>query len=238
MPVVASTGVLLLSLAMIGNLGSKETAFIYIAIFGTFLFLYWLLRLAQSHWQLSGRVVLDFLVLSLLLGTLAALGLVILFAVTPPEGALAAAAQAGWWNAVEMRVLVLGLALLFALLLASLLWPMFRVFRRLRPRDLLIIGAVALLACGALLLVESISHKATPFREQVSDPQVPEEILPDAVPSIQQLPLALAWVLAALVLLLLLVGQRKGWWRRLQRYPELDLIVVIGSSDSCPGRRH
>ncbi|MCY3905702.1 MAG: TIGR03663 family protein [Anaerolineaceae bacterium] len=220
---------LLLSLAMIGNLGSKETAFIYIAIFGSFLFLYWLLRLAQSRWQLSGRAAFDFLVLSLLLGGLAALGLVILFAVTPPEGALAAAGQAGWWTAVEMRVLVLGLVLLIGVLLVCLLWPMFRVFRRPRLRDLLIIGAVALLACGALLLVESISHKATPFREQVSDPQVPEEILPDAAPSIQQLPLILAWVLAALVLLLLLVGGRQGWWRRLQRYPELDLIVVIGS---------
>ena len=34
--------------AMVLNLGSKETAFIYIAIFGTFLFIYWLVRLAQS----------------------------------------------------------------------------------------------------------------------------------------------------------------------------------------------
>ena len=220
---------LLLSLAMIGNLGSKETAFIYIAIFGSFLFLHWLVRLAQGRWRLSGRAVFDFLVLSLLLGALAALGLVVLFAITPPEAALTAAAQAGWWNAVEMRVLVLGLALLIAVLLATLLWPMVLVFRRPRLRELLIIGALALLACGALLLVESVSHKATPYREQVSDPQVPEEILPDATPALQQWPLALAWAVAALVLLLLLVGMRRGWWRRLQRYPELDLIVVIGS---------
>ncbi|MCE2490261.1 MAG: TIGR03663 family protein [Anaerolineae bacterium] len=220
---------LLLSLALIGNLGSKETAFIYIAILGSFLFLYWLVRLAQGRWQLPGPVVFNFLILSLLLGGLAALGLVVLFTISAPEAALAAAAQAGWWNAVEMRVLLPGLALLIGVLLAVLLWPMSRVFKRLRLRDLAVIAALALLACGALLLVESVSHKATPFREQVSDPQVPEEILPEAVSAVGQLPLIIAWILAALLLLVLLVGQRRDWWRRLQRYPELDLIVVIGS---------
>ena len=40
---------------MIWNLGSKETAFIYIAIIGAFLFLYFLIRLTQHFLLKSGR---------------------------------------------------------------------------------------------------------------------------------------------------------------------------------------
>ncbi|MDQ7035398.1 MAG: hypothetical protein Q9P01_11340, partial [Anaerolineae bacterium] len=41
----------ILAASMLWNLGSKETAFIYIAIIGIFLFLYWIVRLIQHFAQ-------------------------------------------------------------------------------------------------------------------------------------------------------------------------------------------
>lgn len=220
---------LLLAFAMIGNLGSKETAFIYIAILGSFLFLYWLTRLAQSRRREGGRVAFSFLVVALLTGGLAALGLVLLLTVTPLQEALAAAAQSGWWNAVEMRVLLVGLLMLAGGLTALLLWPMRRHLRQLRWRDLLLIAALALPVCGALLLVESLSHGTPQFRSEAVNPLLPEEETPAEAAVVQQLPLIITWVAALAVLSLLLVGRRRGWWRALMRYPELDLIVLIGT---------
>ena len=134
---------------MIGNLGSKETAFIYIALLGSFLFLYWLTRLAQARWQLPGRTVFNFLIVAVLFGALAALGLVVLLTVVPLQTALGVAGMAGWWDAIEARTLLLGLVVLLAGLLAALLLPLRRVFHNAdlgpRRRDVLLVCALALI---------------------------------------------------------------------------------------------
>ncbi len=224
---------LLASIALIGNLGSKETAFIYIAIVGSYLFLYWLARLAQTRRRVPGRRVFSLLLVALLAGSLAALGLVVLLTIVPLQTALAAAAQSGWWQAIEARTLLVGLTLLAGGLLAGLLWPLVRHGGRSavtrNRRDLLIIVALALVVCGGLTLVESLSHSTPQLREEVANPLVPEEPETEAGAVTRQLPLVLAWLLALIVLLLLLAGRRQGWWSSLKRYPELDLIIVIGT---------
>ena len=224
---------LLVALAMIGNLGSKETAFIYIALLGSFLFLYWLTRLAQARWQLPGRTAFNFLIVALLFGALAALGLVVLLTVVPLQTTLAAAAQAGWWAAIEARTLLLGLVVLTVGLLSALLLPLRRTFRNAdlgpRRRDVLLVCALALIVCGGLLLVESVSHSAPQLTNEPVEPHVPGEEAADTVNVIRQLPLVIAWFGAAFILLTLVVSHRRGWWHTLRRYPELDLIIVIGS---------
>lgn len=224
---------LLVALALIGNLGSKETAFIYIALLGSFLFLYWLVRLAQWRWQLPGRVLFHFLIVAVLYGVLAALGLVVLLTVVPLQTALTVAAQSGWWAAVEARTLLLGSVALLTLLPATLWLSLRRVFRDAgagpRHRDVLFICALALVVCGGLLLVESASHSAPVITNEPAEPLVPDGAVTDSVDAPQLLPLALAWVGAALILATLYVARRRGWWRALRRFPELDLIIVIGS---------
>jgi hypothetical protein len=69
---------------MILNLGSKETAFIYILIIGSFLTLYWLVRLAQRLWQWPGRRIFYFLMAAILLAGVAALGIYAAWAVVAP----------------------------------------------------------------------------------------------------------------------------------------------------------
>ena len=53
---------------MLWNLGSKETAFIYIAIFGSFLGLYWLVRLYQAWRRKPSRRLFHFLIVTVLIG--------------------------------------------------------------------------------------------------------------------------------------------------------------------------
>ena len=224
---------LLVAFAMIGNLGSKETAFIYIALVGSFLFLYWLTRLAQMRWQLPGRIVFNFFIVAVLFGALAALGLVVLLTVVPLQSTLTAGAETGWLATIEARTLLVGAGILLAGLLAVLLLPLRRVFRNAglgpRHRDVLLVCALALVVCGGLLLVESVSHSAPQITDEPVEPLIPGEEAANTVNVVQHLPLIIAWAGAAFTLLALFVSRRRGWWNALQRFPELDLIIVIGS---------
>ncbi|MGV2435914.1 MAG UNVERIFIED_CONTAM: TIGR03663 family protein [Anaerolineae bacterium] len=75
----------LLSGAMLFCLGSKETAFIYIAIFGVFLALYWFVRLAQQYRQIPGKTVFYSLIMAISLGGVAALGMYVTLAISLGE---------------------------------------------------------------------------------------------------------------------------------------------------------
>lgn len=72
----------ILSAAMIWNLGSKETAFIYIAIFGAFLTLYWLVRVGQHLYNIKGKIVFSTLIIGMLLAGVAALGMIIVISMS------------------------------------------------------------------------------------------------------------------------------------------------------------
>ena len=69
--------------AMVLNLGSKETAFIYIAIFGIFLFLYWMVRLAQHQFDWKGKPVFYSVMLGILVGGVMTLGMYIIVDIVP-----------------------------------------------------------------------------------------------------------------------------------------------------------
>lgn len=71
----------LLALGMIWNLGSKETAFIYIAIFGLFFTLYWLARLYQHFSRRPSRGLFDTLIISIAIGGVAALFMFAVFSI-------------------------------------------------------------------------------------------------------------------------------------------------------------
>lgn len=71
----------LLSIGMIWNLGSKETAFIYIAIFGLFLTIYWVMRMLQHFFDLPGRIIMDTFVLSGVLAGVASLGMIVVISI-------------------------------------------------------------------------------------------------------------------------------------------------------------
>lgn len=72
----------ILSAAMIWNLGSKETAFIYIAVFGAFLTLFWLVRLAQYFYGIQGKIIFYNIMLAMLLAVVAALMMIVVISIS------------------------------------------------------------------------------------------------------------------------------------------------------------
>ena len=63
----------ILAAAMLWNLGSKETAYIYIALFGAFLTAYWLTRVVQHYFRIDGWMVFATLMMGFLLAVVATL---------------------------------------------------------------------------------------------------------------------------------------------------------------------
>jgi len=72
----------LLAGAMLWNLASKETAFIYIGIFGLFVTLYWLTRMAQHYLNLTGKPIFYTIAIGFMLAVLAALGMIVVVSVS------------------------------------------------------------------------------------------------------------------------------------------------------------
>ncbi len=71
----------ILAAAMLWNLGSKETAFIYVALFGLFLTLYWLARVAQNVYNLDGRPIFNTLIIAGSLAGVASLAMIVVFSI-------------------------------------------------------------------------------------------------------------------------------------------------------------
>ncbi len=68
--------------SLLWNLGSKETAFMYVAIFGSFLTIYWVARLLQHFFKLPGRTIFYTLILSMATAGVAALIMYAVIAIT------------------------------------------------------------------------------------------------------------------------------------------------------------
>ena len=75
----------LFAAAMILNLASKETAFIYLGIFGSFLAIFFLARLAQDRYSLGGKPLFQQVMLGILLGGMMTLGMYIVVDIIPAE---------------------------------------------------------------------------------------------------------------------------------------------------------
>ncbi len=72
----------IIAAAMLWNLGSKETAFIYVAIFGAFLTLYWLVRVVQHYFGINGKIAFYTLTTSILLAGVFALGMIVVISIS------------------------------------------------------------------------------------------------------------------------------------------------------------
>ncbi len=220
--------------ALLGNLGSKETSFIYIAIFGSALTLYWLVRLLQYLRGIPGKTWYYFITFSVLLAGLAALGMYVVLSVATPERAAQAAASAGGWlNSVDSTSFIVWTLLVviaaLAFLVGTLLWA-FRGSRvRVRWLDVALVIALALVVITGLIAAEEVSRLPSRDAAQHAAPVVPGQDGVELDPGVNMLPYVLWWVIGALAVLALLVSWRLGWWRTLHRFPELDILIVMGT---------
>lgn len=220
--------------AMLGSLGSKESGFIYIAIFGSFMTLYWLVRLAQQLWRIPGKTWFYTLSLGILLAGVAAFGFYIVLSIIPPSKAAESARIAGgWFNNVESANFVIWTLLVILTCVAFVIGTLFWAYRESRTpikwADVLVLILIVVVFCLGLVIVEELSHVSERDATQHAVPVVPGE---DGIPVVSGLnltPLILMWVICAGAIGVVLVSWRLGWRRILHRLPEFDILIIMGT---------
>lgn len=238
--------------SMILNLGSKETAFIYIAIFGVFLALYWFVRLGQAYWRIPGKPVFQFVVMGTLFGGVLAIGMYIILDVikfdliSGPDGVLFAQLS----NSDQITYLIWTAAaviVVLAIILGPLLWA-YQNGGRIRAGQVMLVLGLMFLAAFAFVVVEEVSH-TTPTSEMPIAPSDPTQAEEAAIitGSMRTWPMVLVWLLAIGTLAFLYVVRRRpddeetdeegnpkrkrgqGFWGILDAFPEVDVMMVIGT---------
>ena len=240
----------LFAAAMILNLGSKETAFIYIAIFGSFLLIYFLVRLAQRRHHLRGKPIFHAIMLGILLGGVMTLGMYIVVDVIPAEilpgrgsswADLSDLERSSWinWMAVSMLSAVF-------VLVSTALYAFRDRWKRIPWREVTVILLIAWVTAGSLLFIEELSHLSTPT--ETAEPPVPDADINDSGESnqgaaIRWAPGLAIWLIAVAAAVYLIRDARRaalsgnklaedksekvGLWAYLYQFPEVDFLVLI-----------
>ncbi len=231
-----------LAFGMIWNLGTKETAFMDVAILGIFLALFWFVRMGQyfmAQRQLVFNAKRAFLLLAFggMLGAVMSLGTYIVLDViqfdmfNPPPGTafheMPAVQQTTYFLWTGLVVLVM----LFTII-STAAWGYFKAGRRGLPWGQIAFMAGIMLASGfALVIVEELSHTTQGRPDAVAQP-------------LRWFPLVATWVICILACAFFIVFRRRpgdvpadrttqtrgtGLWGFLDLFPEFSLMVVIGT---------
>lgn len=225
--------------AMLWSLGSKETAFMYIAIFGSFLTLYWLARLIQHLRKVPTKTLFYFAVIPALLGGTVALIMYVVLSITlstsptldgRAEFLLQQFRQIGSAPlTLEFSMFsswtLLTLAGLVAVIFGTALWAFRSGTVRLRLREIVIVIALTLFVTTGLILVEEVSKLPSRAEELQVDPENDQlDLIAET-----NAPIVAVWVGAAAVIAVMLYAWRAGWWVMLRRFPEFDILLLMGT---------
>jgi uncharacterized protein (TIGR03663 family) len=237
--------------ALLWNLGSKETAFMYVAIFGSFLTIYWIARLLQHFFKLPGRTIFYTIILAMATAGVAALVMYGVIAITlhgQPTleertafiaqqfslfvgGTATDAAGIPQTLSRDFTTFVVWTALtatgVVALVVGAAIWVAARG-GRIRAREILILLTLVLALCIVLIVVEELSFISS--RLLTAEPAVPEA--GDSIATtgtVSLVPLVGAYIVAFVVIAGLIYSRIAGWWRTLSRFAELDVLIVFGA---------
>ncbi|HEX2907261.1 MAG TPA: 6-bladed beta-propeller, partial [Phototrophicaceae bacterium] len=220
--------------AMLGSMASKEVSFMYIAIFGSILTLYWVVRLGQHFFHVPGKTTFYFLTLAVLLSGVTALGMYVVLSINPLNTALTLGA-----GSQEYTSLIVWTALIFMALVVLILGTLFWVHRRGRLSrtifiDVLLLVVLIIGVCTLLIYGEERSHvTAAPAVDASAPaaPAVPGTELDTVVTQTGFKPVVLyaTYAGAALLIAFLVYTARAGWWRTLYRFRELDILWLMGT---------
>nr|MCU0514049.1 TIGR03663 family protein [Anaerolineae bacterium] len=232
----------ILAAAMLMSLGSKETAFIYIAIFGIFLALYWFVRLAQYFWNIPGKTVFYTTMMGILAGGVLALGMYIILDIikfdlfSGPDEINFSGLQV-LDQQIYFLWTFLAIVAVIVVIVGTALWAFRDRLRGIKWGEVAYIVGVMFLVCFLFVVVEERSH-IEPNSLQPATPNVPGE---DEA-TIRWLPMIATWLLAVGTLAFLYVFRRRpeqpgdekekighGLWGTLDLFPEFDVMVIIGT---------
>lgn len=240
----------LLAAAMVLNLGSKETAFIYVAIFGIFVLLYFFVRFAQYRWDLPGKTIFYTLMIGILMGGVLSLGMYIIFDIiqfdlfSPTEASRFTMLTPGDQTAFLVWTFAV-IAVSIGIIISTAFWAFRDQLRRIRWADVLVIVGLMFAVSFTLVVIEEFSHTA-PATSEPASPSVPGEgdgntaVLES---SIRWLPMIVIWVVAIGGFIFLLLTRRRnprgekfkegeearGFWGTLDQFVEVDILVVMGA---------
>lgn len=191
----------ILSAAMIWNLGTKETAFMYVAIIGIFLALYWFVRMAQYSFGVAGKPIYEMVTMGIMLGGVLTLGMyifldIINFDLLPNANSvtfamLPAGAQQTLWLWTILAIIAVS-----AVAVGTMLWVRGGATRRSWAIFALVFG-ISMATAFALVVIEEVSHTAPSSAETPIVPAVPDgEGEGTAIrSSLRWTPMVLTWVL-------------------------------------------
>ncbi|NDJ60113.1 MAG: TIGR03663 family protein, partial [Chloroflexi bacterium] len=189
----------IIAAAMLWNLGSKETAFMYVAIFGSILTIYWLVRLYQHFAKRPGRTLFYYITLPPIIAGVIALvmyGVISIslqsFQTLPARlnyvseqfTILISGGAPGFEFVTFFSWTVLVAVISVALIIGTAVWA-FRgsIVRSLPVREIVIMLLLVLAICLVLIYVEEVSHLSSRIDEggEVVEPVVPGETDAEAV---------------------------------------------------------
>lgn len=226
--------------ATLWSLASKEVAFMYIAIFGGFMTLYWLLRMVQHFRKVPVKSALYFLSISALLGGVVSLIMYAILSIAlgsypTMEGRLDYLGQqlrsvgSGQPFSLDFQLFgswtLLLAAAVIAVVFGTALWAFRRSRARLRVTEIIIMLALALVVCTGLIVFEEISK--LPSRDDTLADDPDNEIIDTEQDT--SIPIAVTWVVSGIIIAAALYSYRAGWWRTLYRFPELDILILLGT---------
>ena len=264
----------IISAAMLWNLGSKETAFIYVFIFGVFLFLYWLVRVLQDRFRVPGKTVFYGMMMSILTGGVFALGLynvldIVKFDLFGAADGVAFSTLSAESQTFFFLWLIASLLVVLLVVIGTLAWTYWKRDLPLVARSLKTLAAVitlSLVVGAALVVVEELSYTQEALvSEQAAEPAVPGEegvLADESSTSLSMAPMVAVWLVTIAAVVFLVVDRQRfvsnskrrisyidsdtdavgqydepvrrkrasaSMWVWLDKFPEFDLIVLIGT---------
>ncbi len=229
--------------AMLWMLASKETGFLYIAVFGSFMTLYFGVRLYQHFRRVPARSLFYMITISSLLGGTAALimYIVISIALQPfptleERGAHLASQFAlllqGQPISIESAAFInwtLIVALVFiGFVIATFWWVFRRAHGRIPFAEIAVMIAIALVVCLGFVYIEELSQ--APARAVPTTAQAPDEVAPsETIAARTELPIIAAWVASGAIIIFVLWLGQSGFVRTLYRFRELDMMILMGT---------
>lgn len=237
-------------------LASKEVSFIYIAIFGSFLTLYWAIRLGQQylHWK-RGQSLLMVVSAGIILGMIAALGMIAVLSIIPTydydldgvsntgdnclnlsnttqvdanENGIGDACEANPGPNLAGRLVTWTLGIVAILGVTLLGTALWSRHGTPHAFPWREVVLIVLLAVMTCLLFVAF-EEASRTEIQLSSPVDPNAADGSFTGAVNMLPVVLAWVIGAIVVALAILGRTLGFWEELKRFPEFDALIVMGT---------
>jgi len=193
----------ILGAAMIWNLGTKETAFMYIAIIGMFLAIYWFVRMAQFSFGVAGKPIYEVITMGIMLGGVLTLGMYIIldiinFDLLPNSnsvtfGMLPVGSQQTLWLWT-----LLAIGAVFSVALGTLFWSQRGRVNRHSLGILFLTFGIMMATAFVMVVVEEVSHTAPSSAELPVSPSEPgtEGETTLIASSLRWTPMILTWVLS------------------------------------------